>query len=106
MVFVFYVIMALLALVVARAMDTKSDRTVNRFGKIARGLGALFAILAITCCLTVIPAGNIGVVDFFGTVSPNSLKAGINFVNPLARVVRMTVKTQEIKEIMDVPSKE
>ena len=106
MVFVFYVIMALLALVVARAMDRKSDRTVNRFGKIARGLAALFAILAITCCLTVIPAGNIGVVDFFGTVSPNSLKAGINFVNPLARVVRMTVKTQEIKEIMDVPSKE
>jgi prohibitin 1 len=106
MVFVFYVIMALLAFVAGRAMDRNSDRKVNGIGKIARGLAVLFAVLAITCCLTVIPAGNIGVVDFFGTVSPNSLRAGINFVNPLARVVRMSVKTQEMKEVMDVPSKE
>jgi len=67
MVFVFYVIMALLAFVVARVMDRKSDRKVNRLGNMARGLAGLFAILAITCCLTVVPAGNIGVVDFFGT---------------------------------------
>jgi regulator of protease activity HflC (stomatin/prohibitin superfamily) len=55
---------------------------------------------------TVVPAGNVGVVDFFGNVSDNTLKAGINFVNPLARVVKFSVKTEEIKEIMDVPSKE
>ena len=106
MVFVFYVVVALLAFVAARAMDRRFDGRISSFRNIARGLAGLFAILAITCCLTVIPAGNIGVVDFFGTVSPNSRKAGINFVNPLARVVRMSVKTQEIKEIMDVPSKE
>ena len=29
-----------------------------------------------------------------------------NPVNPLARVVKMSVKTQELKEVMDVPSKE
>src|SRR6476660_1610961 len=106
MVFVFYVIMALLALVAARTTGRMSDRIGSGFGKIARSMAVLFAVLAITCCLTVIPAGDIGVVDFFGTVSPNTLKAGINFVNPMARVVRMSVKTQEMKEVMDVPSKE
>ena len=35
-----------------------------------------------------------------------TLKAGINLVNPLARVVKFTVKTQELREVMDVPSKE
>jgi prohibitin 1 len=54
----------------------------------------------------VIPAGHVGVVDLFGSVSPGTLKSGIQIVNPLARVVPMSIKTQEIKEVMDVPSKE
>lgn len=67
------------------------------------GIATLFAASQV---LTVIPAGHVGVVDFFGTVSPVTLKAGINPVNPLARVSKFSVKTQEIKEIMDAPSKE
>jgi prohibitin 1 len=73
----------------------------------AAGVTALaFLLIALSQLFTVVPAGNVGVVDFFGTVSDNTLKAGINFVNPLARVVKFSVKTQEIKEVMDVPSKE
>lgn len=56
--------------------------------------------------LTVVPAGHVGVVDLFGSVSQSTLKAGINLVNPLARVHKLSVKTQEVKEVMDVPSKE
>jgi len=71
------------------------------------GLVALaFTLIALSQIFTVVPAGNVGVVDFFGTVSDNTLKAGINPVNPLARVIKFSVKTQEIKEVMDVPSKE
>ena len=73
----------------------------------AAGLTALaFTLIALSQLFTVVPAGNVGVVDFFGTVSDNTLKAGINFVNPLARIVKFSVKTEEIKEVMDVPSKE
>jgi len=63
-------------------------------------------VLALSQFLTVVPAGHVGVVDFFGSVSPTSLKAGINLRNPLARIVKMSVKTEEIKDVMDVPSKE
>ncbi len=66
----------------------------------------VFGILSLSQCFTVIPAGHVGVVDFFGIVSDNTLKSGINFVNPLARVIKFSIKTQEIKEDMDVPSKE
>lgn len=69
-------------------------------------VSAMFALITASQVFTVVPAGNVGVVDFFGTVSENTLKAGINFVNPFARVVKFSVKTQEVKEVMDVPSKE
>jgi prohibitin 1 len=69
-------------------------------------VAAFFFLVAFSQIFTVVPAGNVGVVDFFGTVSENTLKAGINMVNPFARVVKFTVQTQELKEMMDVPSKE
>ena len=54
----------------------------------------------------VIPAGHVGVKDFFGNVSPNVLKPGVNVVFPFTKVVKMSVKTQEVKETAEVPSKE
>jgi prohibitin 1 len=69
-------------------------------------LGVLAVLVAFSQMLTVIPAGHVGVVDLFGNVSPTTLKAGINIVNPLARIIKFSVKTQEIKETMDSPSKE
>jgi regulator of protease activity HflC (stomatin/prohibitin superfamily) len=46
------------------------------------------------------------VVDFFGTVSETPLKAGINSVNPFARVIKFSVQTTEHKEVMQVLSRE
>jgi regulator of protease activity HflC (stomatin/prohibitin superfamily) len=63
-------------------------------------------VIALSQCITSIPAGHVGVVNFFGTVSDNTLKAGINTMNPLASVIKMSIQTQELKEVMDVPSKE
>jgi regulator of protease activity HflC (stomatin/prohibitin superfamily) len=74
--------------------------------RIASALMVFFLLLALIQVFTVIPAGHVGVIDFFGTVSDNTLKAGINMVNPMANVVKMSIQTQEIKETMDVPSKE
>lgn len=54
----------------------------------------------------IVPAGYVGVVDLFGKVSGMVLPSGINFVNPLAKVIKMSVKTQGETEQMSVPSKE
>jgi regulator of protease activity HflC (stomatin/prohibitin superfamily) len=53
-----------------------------------------------------VPAGHVGVKDFFGNVSSTTLSPGINLVVPLTRVIRMSVQTQEIKEVAEVPSQE
>ncbi len=78
----------------------------QQIAPIMKLVGAGSFLVAVAQCFTVVPAGNVGVVDFFGTVSNMTLKAGINIVNPLAKIVKMSIKTQEVKELMEVPSKE
>jgi prohibitin 1 len=103
MVFIIAILAAVVAFSVyrnAKKRDSKSEAT---FAKV----GAIVAIfIASIQIFTVIPAGSVGVVDFLGNVSDNTLKAGVNIVNPLANIVKFTIKTQEFKETMTVPSKE
>jgi regulator of protease activity HflC (stomatin/prohibitin superfamily) len=70
------------------------------------GAIAIVVLVAAFRTFTVIPAGHVGVVDLFGKVSATTLKPGINIRNPLANVVKFLVKTQEMKEVMTVPSRE
>lgn len=63
-------------------------------------------VVAFLNLFTVVPAGTVGVVDFLGYVSDNTLKAGVNLVNPMANVINFSIKTQELKETMNVPSQE
>jgi prohibitin 1 len=93
-------------LVIAAAIvahKTSKDERVRQGSLVAI---VLFALLGLGKCFTVIPAGHVGVIDFFGNVSDKTLKSGINVVNPLARIVKFSIKTQEIQESMEVPSKE
>lgn len=73
---------------------------------LSAGVMGLFILLAFGQCLTVVPAGNVGVVNLFGTVSEETLRSGINFINPLATVVKFSIQTQEHKETMQVLSRE
>ena len=108
MAFMFMVV--LLVVVVGLILWTRNSRGQLDALPLLRRVGVVFAALLLvflaTSCITVIRAGNVGVVDVFGRVSDSTLKAGLQFVNPLARIVQMSVQTQEIKETMDVPSKE
>jgi regulator of protease activity HflC (stomatin/prohibitin superfamily) len=83
----------------ARSMQT----TAKLIGFIG---GAIMLLLGASQAVTVVPAGSVAVVDVFGNVSSTTLKPGINIVNPFADVVHFSVKTQEIKEAAEVPSKE
>jgi prohibitin 1 len=64
------------------------------------------AVIALVNLFTVVPAGTVGVVDFLGNVSDHTLRPGVNLVNPMARVIKYSFKTQEVKENMTIPSKE
>ena len=66
----------------------------------------VFVLIIIGGPIKVVPAGHVGVKDLFGRVSPNVLLPGINLVFPFTRVIKMSIQTQEVKEVAEVPSKE
>ncbi len=67
---------------------------------------AAIIIVTIANPIAVIPAGHVGVKDFFGSVSSDTLPPGLRVVVPFTRVVYMSVQTQEIMEKADTPSRE
>ncbi len=103
MIFIVAVIVAIGGLLASLNMK-KTGRKQEASVSLLVSVGA--AAVAIFNLFTVIPAGNVGVVDFLGNVSENTLRPGVNLVNPMARIVKYSYKTQTMKETMSVVSKE
>ncbi len=102
-----FFVIGLIIIAVGIFVYTNFKKTGRMFeSRISTGVIALGAIITFFQLFTVIPAGSVGVVDFLGSVSDNTLKSGVNFVNPMASIVKFSIKTQELKEMMNVPSKE
>jgi len=109
MIFILSILIAVVAVIVLRIARSKVQqnniafRPVVNMSTLAAGV---FGALALLQCFTQIPAGHVGVIDFFGVVSDQTLRAGINPVNPLANVIKYSIQTQEHKETMEVLSRE
>jgi prohibitin 1 len=102
-----FFIVAIIAAVIAFFIYTASKKTGRKQEATFSIIGMLVAlVVAVVQLATVVPAGTVGVVDFFGNVSDNTLKSGVNVVNPLAKIIKFSIKTQELKELMEVPSEE
>jgi prohibitin 1 len=100
-------IIAVLAAFIATLVYLSAKKRFNKSESTFAFIGLIVAIIiAVMQFWTIIPAGHVGVVDFLGNVSDNTLKPGINLVNPMATVVKFDARTQELKETMNVPSKE
>jgi len=55
----------------------------------------VFLLLFIPSFITVIDAGEVGVYSLFGKVNDNPFYPGIHFKLPIAKVVKMTTRTQD-----------
>ncbi len=69
-------------------------------------LVALPLLALAACSVVTIETGHVGVRTLFGKLAGPPLSEGIHLVNPLVRVHRMSVRTQERKEHAEVPSSE
>ena len=66
-----------------------------KYAKTLKIVGAVFAIIGLTSSAVVqVDAGEVGVQSVFGKVQTSTLNSGLNFVNPLAKVVVFDAKTQ------------
>src|SRR5262245_32986615 len=75
-------------------------------GHFRGGVTALIVIVVLYLSTTVVPAGHVGVQDFFGRVSDRILPPGINLIVPGTHVVKFSVQTRELKETAAVPTSE
>jgi prohibitin 1 len=76
-------------------------------GKIVLTVFTMIVLLVLALnSFTTIPAGRVGVLTLFGRVTGEKLDAGLHLVNPLKKVVEMSVRTESVKESADVPSSE
>ena len=67
---------------------------------------AIFVAFLIGNPVKVVPAGHVGVKNFFGNVSADVLVPGAHLVFPFTHVINFSVQTQELKENAEVPSQE
>ena len=86
-----------------RKFNTYVEQRLNALGAMLIVPGVLLMLLS---AVRIIPAGTVGVIDIFGNVSERVLPSGVSFVYPFAKIVPFSIKTQEVKEEMEVPSKE
>jgi len=78
----------------------------HMFGYAALAVVSFVMLVLAGCAVTTIPTGHVGVVTWFGEVTSDQLREGIHLINPLKAVTRMSVRTQEQKEVGSVPSSE
>src|SRR3972149_1661662 len=95
---------ALIAYMVFRSSTGEETRRDSKI--VSRVSFPLFFVFLLIGSVTIIPAGHVGVPVLFGSVRTYHLNEGLHFVNPILKIVKMSVRTQEIKETADVPSSE
>jgi len=75
--------------------------------KVLITIGAvLFLIILLWRSLTTVQAGHVGVVTTFGRVNDEALTEGLHLIGPWNTVHQMSLRTEEVKEEMEVPTKE
>ena len=67
----------------------------RRYAKPVTTVGFILFIIGISIsCFVQIDAGEVGVKKLFGKVQPDVLQSGLHFINPLYKVERLDIKTQ------------
>src|SRR5215510_9501149 len=74
-----------------RSFDAQIRNAAGGFSVLTGALSILFAVFTF---VAVVPAGHVGIAVVFGKVQDRQLNEGLNFVNPFANVVVMTVRTE------------
>lgn len=92
------------------AFPPEPEKTMRRLLDLLGGFRVGVIVVAVLIVLylstAVVPAGHVGVKDFFGQVSDKVLQPGISLVLPGTRVLRFSIQTREIKETAAVPTSE
>ena len=108
---IFSAIIALVSWLVFFISKSQDNAATNKF---IRPISLLIGLISTTAVAfqalgrfaVVIPAGEVGVIEILGKVSPTTLNPGIYFLNPFAEVITFSTRIQDLKETVNSTSKE
>jgi regulator of protease activity HflC (stomatin/prohibitin superfamily) len=90
----FFIFLGILLFIAGNAI-ANPNLVFSKYSKTLKVVGAVFAILGLSSSTVVqVDAGEVGVQSLFGKVQTSTLTSGLNFVNPLAKVIVFDAKTQ------------
>ncbi|MEY4525040.1 MAG: hypothetical protein RIR57_410 [Bacteroidota bacterium] len=90
----FFIFLGILLFVAGNAISNP-NLVFSKYSKTLKVVGGVFAILGLTSsAVKQVDAGEVGVQSIFGKVQSSTLNSGLNFVNPLAKVIVFDAKTQ------------
>lgn len=97
---IYLIIFIFIIMSVMSAIKKSQEGEVNvNLAKIRKSAKIIIPVVVIVLVLiksiVIVHPGQVGIVVLFGSVKANSLKNGIHIINPLASVVRMSVRTEE-----------
>ena len=104
------VVLVMIGLAMPRTAPDMAGRRADQARALRRILpvaGVLIIVLGILgASFRVVPGGNVGVQILFGRIINEPLTEGLNLINPFKQVQFLSVRTIEMFEHADVPSKE
>ncbi|AFZ57503.1 prohibitin family protein [Anabaena cylindrica FACHB-243] len=105
--FIFSLLTSLIAsLIYLQSSKITSTKTQIAVRGITILIGSIALLASISRLLVIVPPGNVGIVNFFGKVSDNTLDSGVHLVNPFAKVLNFSTRLKDIKENIDTTSQE
>lgn len=90
--FVFAVILVLIALGVGKAMS--KEKKIIGIGVVVLGV-IIAVVLLVSSCFKKVPTGHTGIVTVFGEVKDQTYEAGLHFTAPWVQLVNMDNRTQK-----------
>jgi regulator of protease activity HflC (stomatin/prohibitin superfamily) len=92
---------------VAPEIAARKGAEIRRARRVLPALGVLVIVGGLFfASFRVVPGGYVGVQILFGRIDDRALHEGLNLINPLKQVHILSVRTQEMFDHADVPSKE
>jgi regulator of protease activity HflC (stomatin/prohibitin superfamily) len=77
------------------ASIARTNPKLEGMGKVGRFAGIALMVLGLsTACFVQIAPGEVGVKTLFGKVQEGVLREGLNFINPLMKVTKFDIRTQ------------
>jgi regulator of protease activity HflC (stomatin/prohibitin superfamily) len=98
-----------IVVLVVGIVAANADPAFRKYRTVINTAGVVVILIGVaTSCFVQIEPGEVGVQKLFGKVNNNVLESGLNFINPLVKVVTFDVKTENytMSGVMDEGAKQ